>query len=101
MRTINSRNGQQVIRTASKLVDDFIELSRALFTFCCPVKVKSPVVIADNQVVNPSNLDKPIKDGHCTGTISDVLKAWHEMESWDLMASVMKEQQQKRKVSGN
>ena len=94
MRTINSHNSQQVIRAASKLIDDFIELGRVLFAFFRPVKIKSPVVIADNQMVNPPDSDKSIKDGRRPVAFSELFKVWHEMESWDLVANATKPQPQ-------
>ena len=92
---INSQKSQQVIRATSKLLDDFNELGCALFAFFCPVKVKSSVTVTDNQMVNPPDNDKSIKDGRRPVTFSELFKVWHEMESWNLMASATKEQPKK------
>jgi hypothetical protein len=95
MRTINSYKRQEVSRAAAKLFNDFGELARALFAFFRPVKVKAILSIADNQAVNPPNLNKPVQNNHCTVTIPEILKAMHEWESWDLMADARKQQPKK------
>jgi hypothetical protein len=90
MRAVNSQNSQQAIRATVKLFNDFKELGHAIFAFFRPVKVKSSVVIADDQMVNPPDGGKPVQDNHSTGSIPGVLEAWHEFESWDLTADAQK-----------